>query len=62
MYHHFSFVDLWSVVQGSKSIGAEVNWGVRFKDLKDVSINCKNGKRSYLLTELLYIGRLRVDV
>lgn len=25
-------------MQESKSIGAEVNWGVRFKDLKDVSI------------------------
>lgn len=47
MYHHFRFVHLWSVVQESKSIGAEVNWGVRFKDLKDVSslINCKNRKR-----------------
>lgn len=24
------------MVQESKSIGAEVNWGVRFKDFKDV--------------------------
>lgn len=42
VYYHFSIAYVWSVVQESKSIGAEVNWGVRFKDLKDVSslINC----------------------
>lgn len=42
VYHHFSIAYVWSVVQESKSIGAEVNWGVRFKDLKDVGslINC----------------------
>ena len=26
------------LLQESKSIGADVNWGVRFKDMKDVSI------------------------
>jgi len=25
-------------LQESKSVGAEVNWGVRFKDVKDVGI------------------------
>lgn len=25
-----------TIMQESKSIGADVNWGVRFKDMKDV--------------------------
>lgn len=27
-----------TLMQECKSIGADVNWGVRFKDMKDVSI------------------------
>lgn len=33
-----SFCPIWCIMQESKSIGAEVNWGVRFRDLKDVGI------------------------
>lgn len=36
LYPNCSIAYMWSVAQETKSIGADVNWGVRFRDLKDV--------------------------
>ena len=64
MYFHFSTADLWSVVQESKSIGAEVNWGVRFRDLKDVStlIYCMNRKKKLSINRTFDIIEISISI
>lgn len=42
-------------LQENKSVGAEVNWGVRFKDLQDVGILVHYGSSfSFLFYFLFY--------